>query len=144
MFVYERPVFFLPIFVQYTGDEVKFRLLTYWAVHPQFYCWILWAPYDFIWSRALVGGKTPSFQVRSNMHTEIYSQFLHKKTYLKILIANHSSKMAFSHVRKAFRPIRRALSKHTTHFIQQVQVLCMQTSIARKLCVPKAQKYLHF
>ena len=28
--------------------------------------------------------------------------------------------MAFSHVRKMFRPIRRDLSKHTTDFIQQV------------------------
>ena len=40
--------------------------------------------------------------------------------------------MAFSHVRKAFRPIRRDFSKHTTDFIQQPQVPCMQTSIARK------------
>ena len=43
--------------------------------------------------------------------------------------------MAFSHVRKAFRPIRRDLSKHTTEFIQQVQVQvqCAKTSVARKL-----------
>ena len=31
--------------------------------------------------------------------------------------------MAFSHVRKTFRPIRRDLSKHTIDFIQQLQVL---------------------
>ena len=63
--------------------------------------------------------------------------FLHKKTRLKILIANHSSEMAFSHVRKAFRRIRRDLSKHTTDFIQQVQVLCVQTSITRNFVYQK-------
>ena len=47
--------------------------------------------------------------------------------------------MAFSHVRKAFRPIRRDLSKHTTEFIQQVQVQvqCAKTSVTRKLFYQK-------
>ena len=40
------------------------------------------------------------------------------------MTANHSSEMAFSHVRKSFRPIRRDLSKHTTDLIQQVQAPC--------------------
>ena len=154
--VWKTSLLFLQIFLQYSGDEVKLWLLTYWAVHPQFYCWILWALYVFTWSRALVGNKTPPFQVRSNINTcsEIYfliyilrftHSFLHhKKTHFKILMANHSSEMAFSHVCKAFRQIRRDLSTHTTAFIQQVQVLCVQTSIARKLCVPKVQKYLYF
>ena len=31
--------------------------------------------------------------------------------------------MAFSHVRKAFRPMRRDLPKHTTGFIHQVEFL---------------------
>jgi len=34
------------------------------------------------------------------------------------MIANHSSEMAFSHVREVFRPITRDLSTHTTDFIQ--------------------------
>ena len=59
-----------------------------------------------------------------------------RKPALKILIANQSSKMGFSNMRNAFRPIRRDLSKHTTDFIQQVQVPCVQTSITGKLCVP--------
>ena len=41
--------------------------------------------------------------------------------------------LTFSYVRKAFRPIRRDLSKLTTDFIQQVQVHCVKTSVARKL-----------
>ena len=45
--------------------------------------------------------------------------------------------MAFSHVRKAFRPIRRDLSKHTTDFIQQVQVQRVKTLVARKLSYQK-------
>lgn len=52
--------------------------------------------------------------------------------------------MAFSHVRKAFRSIRRDLSKHTTDFIQEVQVHCVKTYVARKTFVPKVQKYPHF
>ena len=78
------------------------------------------------------------------IHTDIYLQFSSQGNPLwKILIANHSSEMGFSHVRKAFRPIRRDLSKHNTGFMQQVQVLCEQTSMARKPCVPKVQKHLY-
>ena len=50
--------------------------------------------------------------------------------------------MAFWRVRKVFRPIRRDLSKHITDFMQQVQVLCDQTSIARKLLCTKSTKAL--
>ena len=60
-------------------------------------------------------------------------RFLHEKICLKIVIANHSSEMAFSHMHKAFCPIRRDLSKHTTDFIQQVQVQSVKTSIAKKI-----------
>lgn len=45
--------------------------------------------------------------------------------------------MAFSHVRKAFPSIRRDLSKHTTDFIQEVQVHCVKTYVARKLSYQK-------
>ena len=55
----------------------------------------------------------------------------------KIVIANHRSEMAFLHGRKAFRPIRRDLSKHTNDFIQQVQVHCVKTSIGIKLSYQK-------
>ena len=67
-----------------------------------------------------------------HIHTEIYSVFFIRKP-AEILIVNRSSEMAFSHVRKGFRPIPRDLSKHTTDFIQQLQVTWVQTSIARKL-----------
>ena len=58
------------------------------------------------------------------------------------MIANHSSEMAFSHVRKAFRPIRGDLSKHTTDFILEVQVQCVKTLVARKLSYQKYNKQL--
>ena len=45
--------------------------------------------------------------------------------------------MAFSHVRKAFCPIGSDLSKRTTDFIQQVQVQCVKTSVARNLSYQK-------
>ena len=41
--------------------------------------------------------------------------------------------MAFSHMHKAFCPIRRDLSKHTTDFIQQVQVQSVKTKKKKKI-----------
>ena len=45
--------------------------------------------------------------------------------------------MAFSRLLKAFRPITRDLSKHTTDFIQEVQVNCVKSSVAKKLSYQK-------
>ena len=45
--------------------------------------------------------------------------------------------MAFSHLRKAFCPITRDLSKHTTDFTQEVQVNCAKSSVAKKLLYQK-------
>jgi len=49
------------------------------------------------------------------------------------VIANHSSEMAFSHVRKAFVQSGETCQDMSTDFIQQVQVQCVKTSVARKL-----------
>ena len=52
---------------------------------------------------------------------DLLTVFFIRKPASKILIANHSSVIAFSHVRKAFQPIRRDLSKHTTDFVLHLQ-----------------------
>ena len=66
--------------------------------------------------------------------------FLHEK--FRLINCDKSSEMAFSHVRKAFRPIRRHLSKHPTDFIQQVQVQYSEDFRRKKTFLPKEQKYL--
>ena len=51
--------------------------------------------------------------------------------------------MAFSYMRKAFRPIRRDLSEHTTDFIQLTNSSSKRENLrSEKTFLPKAQKYL--